>query len=288
MSYLSRLGVDPALGKQVFSNNLERVTISVVVPCYRSTATIVRTIESILDQSFPPTEVILVEDASGDETLDLLRRSTQGDARIRVIERKVNGGVATARNLGWDEATGKYVAFLDSDATWHRQKLEIHAAFMERHDDIALSGTAHHVLADVKPLELIRDSPEFRRISFADLLWRNRFVTSSAMVRRGLPFRFRNGQRHMEDHRLWLEIANAGYHIALLDAPLAYHHKPDFGAAGLSAELAAMGKAELGNYLALRETNAIGTLKYLTLVVWSRVKFLRRFVVVAIRRATRI
>ena len=92
----------------------------------------------------------------------------------------------------------------------------------------------------------------------------------------------------MEDHRLWLEIANAGYQIALLDSPLAYHHKPDFGAAGLSAELAAMEKAELRNYLALRETNAIGTLKYLTLVVWSLVKFLRRFVVVAIRRATRI
>ena len=260
------------------------VPVAVVIPCYRARATLRRALDSVLSQTVRPRELVVVDDASGDGTADALLQIAGGRDDIRVLSHEVNRGPASARNTGWDAAAAKYVAFLDSDDSWHPRKLEVQVRFMEANPGVAACGHLHVVseggIADLR----IPENAAMTEIGFGDLLWRNRFITSSAMVRRDLPFRFPDGQRHMEDHRLWLEMARAGRRIARIEAPLAAHHKADFGAAGLSGNLPAMERAELENYRALHRAGAIGVPMLAVLTAWSLAKFARRGAIVAVRR----
>lgn len=88
--------------------------ISVIIPVFNSEAYLEQCLESICGQTMNSIEIICVNDGSTDASLDILRRFAAIDGRIKVIE-KANGGVASARNCGFDAATGEYVGFLDSD-----------------------------------------------------------------------------------------------------------------------------------------------------------------------------
>jgi glycosyltransferase involved in cell wall biosynthesis len=262
------------------------VAVTVVIPCFEARGTLRRAMESVFAQTMQPREVIAVDDASSDGTREELRRIRRevGVGRLKILRHARNLGPAAARNAGWDAATGKYVAFLDADDSWHPRKLEMQIRFMENNPQIAASGCLHLVSeSGIHELQ-VKDNPRVAELGFRELLWRNRFITSSAMVRRELPLRFPERQRHMEDHWLWLEMTRAGHRIARIEAPLAAHHKPQFGAGGLSAQLGAMERAELGNYRALHRAGAIGAPLLAVLWAWSLAKFLRRLVIVAARR----
>lgn len=263
-----------------------RAYVSVVIPCFRCADTIGRAVESVISQTTPPAEIILVDDASDDATSGELRQIAYRDERVRIVRHEKNSGVAIARNTGWDTARGRFVAFIDADASWHPRKLELQSRFMDQRPEVAVSGHLHLVTPETAAQVVLEGEPPFRWILFNELLWRNRFITSSVMVRRDLPHRFVVGQRHMEDHRLWLEIARGDLRIARIELPLAAHHKPDFGAGGLSGDLLAMEQAELENYRALKRAGAIGVPMLAILTAWSLGKFARRSAIVALRRIT--
>jgi hypothetical protein len=107
------------------------------------------------------------------------------------------------------------------------------------------------------------------------------------MVRRAVAHRFREGQRHMEDHLLWLTMMLAGLRAARLNAELSYRYFAPFGETGLSGNLIAMERAELGNYRLLRSEGRIGRAALGVLSAWSVAKFLRRLLIVAGRRLSR-
>ena len=98
--------------------------ISVVVPVYNTEAYIAECIESVLSQTYEDFELILVNDSSTDKSLYICQEYEQKDKRIKVISQD-NAGVSVARNTGIDAATGKYIAFLDSDDFWDKKYLEI-------------------------------------------------------------------------------------------------------------------------------------------------------------------
>ncbi len=108
--------------------------ISIVTPVYNAINFIQDTIDMVLAQTYTDWELILVEDGSKDGTreyLDKLSKSTDLDSRIRIILRdEVTGGAAGARNTGVDAAKGRYIAFLDADDVWKKDKLEKQLAFM--------------------------------------------------------------------------------------------------------------------------------------------------------------
>jgi hypothetical protein len=104
------------------------------------------------------------------------------------------------------------------------------------------------------------------------------------MLRRELRGRFPDGQRHMEDHRAWLQFAFSGHRIVMIELPLAARHKPAYGASGQSADLMAMERAELENYRQLWREGHVNGLLLAVLWMWSLTKFARRLVVVALRR----
>jgi glycosyltransferase involved in cell wall biosynthesis len=102
--------------------------VSVVIPTFNRAATIVRAVESVLQQTYRPLEVIVVDDGSTDATPEVLK--AYGSALVYV--RQDNAGPAAARNRGIREAQGDLVAFLDSDDLWRATKLERQVAVLER------------------------------------------------------------------------------------------------------------------------------------------------------------
>ena len=257
--------------------------VSVVVPCYRCAATLERALLSVALQTQRPAEMILVDDASGDGTLDLLRSlQTRFGDWVRVVALPVNAGAASARNAGWNVATQPYIAFLDADDAWHPRKIEIQWAYMQQHPDVALSGHLCRQLpqntteAPAWPVALAGAQD----IAWTTLLLRHQFVTPSVMLKREIPLRFSAGARHMEDHRLWLEIVGAPLRVVKLQAELAAVYKPVYGASGLSADMWRMEKAELANYRYFQSIKKISTLYMFTLQTYSLAKYVRRLVMV--------
>lgn len=256
-----------------------RVSVSVVVPCYRCRDTIERAVASIIAQSQWPLEVLLVDDCSGDGTLDLLhelKRRHDSDW-IQVIALPINAGPASARNAGWNIARGDYIAFLDADDSWHRQKLQLQCQYMLKHPEIVLCG--HRAVRSEPDMDHDVADLSSRQISPRQILFRNPFVTPSVMLKRDLPQRFRAGRRYMEDHLLWMEIALAGKSLVRLNARLACLHKAPFGGSGLSAQLWAMERADLGNYLLLHRSGRLGMLWLPALWGMSLIKFARRLLI---------
>ena len=115
--------------------------ISVVIPTYNRAHTIVRAIRSALAQTYPVSEIIVVDDASTDDT----KKSVEeiDDDRIRYFRLSQNKGAAGARNHGVSQAVCDMIAFLDSDDTWHTDKIEKQVLVKNEHEDLRLIYTAY-------------------------------------------------------------------------------------------------------------------------------------------------
>lgn len=104
--------------------------VSIIMPSYNTGRFIKETIESVLTQTHNDWELIIVDDCSTDNTDEVVGQFL-GDSRIRYIKSENNGGAASARNRALREATGKWIAFLDSDDLWEPDKLKKQIAFMK-------------------------------------------------------------------------------------------------------------------------------------------------------------
>ncbi len=104
--------------------------VSVIMAAYNGAATINEAAESVLAQSYPNLELIIVDDASTDNTLAELGR--WGD-RIRLLRQERNGGQAAARNAGLRASTGEFVSFLDQDDLYLPTRLETAVRFLQEH-----------------------------------------------------------------------------------------------------------------------------------------------------------
>ena len=95
-------------------------TVSVIIPTYNAQSTIIRVIESVLNQKFSNLEILIVDDKSTDKTVKTVKKRFPN---LSIIELPENLGVANARNEGIRLSRGKYIAFLDSDDLWNEEKL---------------------------------------------------------------------------------------------------------------------------------------------------------------------
>jgi teichuronic acid biosynthesis glycosyltransferase TuaG len=111
---------------------LDSNLVSVIMPAYNCQAFLKESVLSVIAQTYTDWELLIVDDASQDQTLTTARDLALLDRRIRVIHLDKNMGVANARNAGLDAANGRYVAFLDSDDLWLPEKLETQIEFMQR------------------------------------------------------------------------------------------------------------------------------------------------------------
>ena len=107
--------------------------VSIIMPSYNTADFIEETISSVLVQTYENWELIIVDDCSTDNTDEIIAPYL-ADVRIKYIKNEKNSGAAVSRNRALREAKGKWIAFLDSDDLWHKEKLARQIEFMERND----------------------------------------------------------------------------------------------------------------------------------------------------------
>ena len=113
--------------------------ISVVIPAYNAEKTIAATLQSVLNQTYPPSEVIVVNDGSKDGTKE---RVLEFGDRVRLINQE-NSGVSAARNFGVENSNSDWIAFLDSDDLWLPEKLECQVSLLEKHEGVQWCATRY-------------------------------------------------------------------------------------------------------------------------------------------------
>ena len=116
--------------------------ITVVMPNYNGHRFVEQAIDSVLNQTYPNFELLVVDDCSKDNSLQLIQQKAQSDDRIRVIALEHNAGVANARNVGIKEARGEFIALLDNDDLWTVDKLERQLALANKGADIVYCSYA--------------------------------------------------------------------------------------------------------------------------------------------------
>lgn len=251
------------------------VPVAVIVPCYKCSETVRQALDSILRQTIQPAEILLIDDASGDGTLDVLRKlEAEHVSRVKVVALPLNGGPGLARNAGWEAATQPWLAFLDADDAWHPRKLEIQWAWLAAHPEVILCG--HDSQFSTGRIDHSVDAtPSATRLTLAKMLVSNRLPTRSVMLRRDLPFRFR-GKDVTEDYLLWLQVIASGQPATRLEVCLAYSLRPDFSPGGYSGQLWTHEKRELAALRTLRFEGYLSWFAWIASSAWSVVKFLRR------------
>lgn len=252
-------------------------SVSVVIPCYRCVDTIERAVDSIFSQTNLPFEVILVDDFSQDGTLEYLYDLVKKYPAewIQIIALNENSGAGSARNKGWEYATGKYIAFLDSDDSWHPCKIQVQFEVMENDPSIVLSGHGTRIIRDeLKEDEDVIGCENFE-VSKFELLFSNRFSTPTVMLKRDINNRFPE-QRHSEDYALWLDIVFNGGNALKIDKRLTYLYKSAYGESGLSSNMVAMQKGELTNYKKLYLNGNISLFLFFLIINYSLLKFFVR------------
>ncbi|MCD6581322.1 MAG: glycosyltransferase family 2 protein [Desulfuromusa sp.] len=257
--------------------------VSVVIPCYRADKTIERALASVANQTCKPVEVIVVDDASGDTTRYRLHKLVEkyGSDWLKIHFLSENCGPASARNFGWEQATQPFIAFLDADDSWHRDKIILQFSFMKQHPQISISG---HSCGGVSILarKLPRNF-QVTNYTLKKLLFRNCLQTPTVMLKSELVLRFPMGSRFGEDYYLWLALLKVGYQAVVIDLPLTTIHKAVYGASGQSAELWQMEKGELKALKAAFNRGSISSMQFGIATVWSLFKYVRRVLLSCLR-----
>jgi teichuronic acid biosynthesis glycosyltransferase TuaG len=228
------------------------IKFSVVIPVYNGVATIVRAIDSVLGQSHPPHQIIVVDDASTDDSCRLISQKYAG--KVMLLEQVKNQGSSAARNAGMDVATGDYIAFLDADDIWHRDKLKLQNAVLTAQPQIVMFFN-RYTQEDINANEL-PSIIEAQKLSFIRLLPGNFIATSCITLRNDPSIRFEASMRYTEDYDLCLRVCYA-HNIYYTDLSLTQIFRGFTTKGGISSNKWKMRKGELRAYSRLVKLNPL-------------------------------
>lgn len=196
--------------------------VSVITPTFNSSKYIRQCIDSVLAQSYNDFELIIIDDKSVDDTIEIIEQYT--DSRIILLSLDKNSGAGIARNKGIEVAKGEYIAFLDSDDTWHPEKLEKHIAFMDE-NDVLFSYTSYGFLnekGEILP-EYIEALPS---VNYNTMLENNYIgCLTSVYNQEKLGKVFMPQFRKRQDWALWLKILKLTDRAVSLPQVLSYYRE---------------------------------------------------------------
>ncbi len=207
-------------------NDKSTRSVSVLLSTYNDASTLEASINSVLNQSYKNFEFIIVNDASSSDTVEILNEFSKKDHRITVYSNSENIGLTRSLNRGLAHCSCAFVARIDADDMWHKDKLREQLDYMYDHPECALLGTAY---------EEINEFGEYCRASTVPLFTDNERLTnsmvrfnpffhSSILVKKGVVESL-NGYdercKYAQDYNLWVRVAE-NHDIANLPKVLAY------------------------------------------------------------------
>lgn len=218
-------------------------TVSVVMPVYNVEKYITQAVESVLNQTFSDFELIIVDDQSPDNSIQLCKKYQ--DSRIRIIHQE-NLGLSGARNTGIHHAKGKYIALLDADDYWAPEKLALHVAHLEANPKLGVSYCPSAFIDEQGRFLGIKQTPKLKNIKTEDIFCRNPVGNGSSPVIRTDVFNkiafmgesrgvlrvwyFDETFKQSEDIECWLRIATqTTWEFEGIEPALTYYRVNDNG-----------------------------------------------------------
>ena len=195
--------------------------VSVIMPVYNAEAFVAEAINSVLNQSYERLELLVIDDASTDESMKIINDIR--DPRLNCIYLDKNGGAGVARNKGIRLAKGRYIAFIDADDLWLREKLEKQLEFM-RESKASLSYSDYYLMnEDSKFTHHVASPPWLDRAS----MLKNNYIGCLTAIydTRELGKIFMPERRKRQDWALWLDILNKVDRAYGLQIPLAAYRQ---------------------------------------------------------------
>jgi teichuronic acid biosynthesis glycosyltransferase TuaG len=210
---------------------VDRPRVSVVIPTYNHATMLREAIASVVAQTDPNWEAIVINNYSDDDTVDVVEEFS--DPRVRLVNFRNNGVIAASRNKGIEQACGEWVAFLDSDDLWRADKLRL--SLIAANDDVDLISHREATTRDGKVLSV---SPHHlpKDATYRNLLFKGTcFSPSAALVRRSLLERVGGFSEDpdfitVEDYDLWLKLVQSGARILFIDGVLSNYRLHDHNA----------------------------------------------------------
>ena len=196
--------------------------VSIITPSYNSERFINECVRSVLDQTYTNWELIIVDDASDDNSRKLISNIAERDNRIKFVFLTKNIGAAGARNIALEMSEGRYVAFLDSDDVWKTEKLTTQIDFMQSHD-ISFSFSSYQPMSE-NGMEFFREIKAPLKIDYNSFL-KNTIIGCLTVV----LDKYKIGDvkmpnlRTSQDMALWLSIMKGGVAAYGIEQSLAYY-----------------------------------------------------------------
>lgn len=182
--------------------------VSIITPAYKAAGYVEETIRSVLAQTHQDWELLIADDCSPDHTREVVQRWADSDPRIRLIALERNGGPAAARNAALQQASGRWIAFLDSDDLWLPDKLT-HALSVARATGAALVFTGfRRISADSQTVGRYIGVPA--TLSYRQLLGNTAIATSTVLLDRQQTGEIQMRKTYYDDFDCWLQLLKRG------------------------------------------------------------------------------
>jgi glycosyltransferase involved in cell wall biosynthesis len=213
---------------------MDHTIVSVIMPAFNVEAYISEAIHSVIRQTYPHWELIVVDDGSTDKTREIVDGYMREDPRIRYIHQK-NSGPAAARNRGIQASRGRYIAFLDSDDIWYLDKLEKQMDFLSSHPGYVVYGGRNYIrkggsgFKESGQIRLFKNFDSIRENFEYILFHPNLTITSTVLFEKSLLDKtgyFDESLHICEDDHLFIRMAALSYFHAL-NEPVDYRRKHD-------------------------------------------------------------
>ena len=192
--------------------------VSVIIPYYRKKQYISRALKSVTNQTYKKLEIILIYDDSNKSDLKFIKYISSKDKRIKIFVNKKNLGAGLSRNVGIKKSKGKYIAFLDADDFWYKNKIDHQIKFMIK-KGISFSHTSYSIINKQNIIISKRYAKDF--LSFKDLIKSCDIGLSTVMIKKSHLFtnKFPN-LKTKEDFVLWLKLLSKNVKIYGIDKNL--------------------------------------------------------------------
>lgn len=196
--------------------------VSIIMPYFKKKKYVKYSVLSVLNQTLKNFELIIVYDNETNDELKFINNIKKLDKRIKVIKNKSNIGAGLSRNIGINRSKGIYLAFLDADDIWYKNKLSTQIEFM-RKKNIEISHTSYEIIDDDLTIRGLRQA---KPMNYKKLIKSCDIGLSTVIIKKNLMnnLRFPN-LKTKEDYVLWLEIAKNGKTIHALNTKLTQWRK---------------------------------------------------------------
>ena len=197
--------------------------ISIIIPYYKKKEFISETINSIKNQSYKNYEILIIYDDENLTDLKYLKELANEKKNIRILVNKKNSGAGLSRNNGIINAKGEFIAFLDADDYWHKDKLLKQLNYMI-HKKINFSHTSYYIVNKNKKIISVRNGRNF--LEYKDLLSSCDVGLSTVMVKKKILMdNFFPNLTTKEDFVLWLKILKKCKKLIGINEPLTFWRK---------------------------------------------------------------